>query len=115
MIDMKEVIKADREREAQAYHDHISLRMAVYTMHYIDLVLRMSKEDTVIRGIFVSEFLNEFHDLQSEGYSEFKMVTVRVTEDNRGITLSSPDKGAVIVVTEWMQRLAKKRGFTITL
>lgn len=115
--DFDTIIRAHRESEATAYREFVDLTQAIICEYKIDLCVRSeaSCEDSVARGRFISGLIGLYLDKRDAFWPDFLATEMDVSEDNRGVYLKAPNKGAIVGVVNTLKEYAKGTGFTFTL
>lgn len=111
------VIRSQRETESMAYREFIDLTQAIVCEYKLDMCIRSeaSCEDSVARGRFVSGLIGLYIDKRDASWPDFLATQMDVTEDNLGIYLKAPNKGAIVGVVNTFKKYAEGSGFTFTL
>lgn len=110
---MNNTIQGEREREARAYHEFISLAQAVTTRHTLNLIIFMDGEDSIKRWRFIQDVKEYYNIMYKNNHREFTGSEIEISYDNRSITVTSPDKGHCINMGYALRDFAKTKGFTI--
>lgn len=111
----KDVIRAERERESNAYREYMDVSAQIRTEHSLELTIRMDNEDSVKRGLFAVAILEYYSQMSENNHREFVGTLLEISYDNRGIYLMSTDKGHVINMFYALRNFGQTKGFTITL
>lgn len=105
-----------QEFEATAYREFIDLSQAIVTTYKLDLCVRSEGiEDSVKRGRFISGLIGLYKDKRDASWPDFLATGMNVTEDNRGVYLEAPNKGAIISVITALKKYSEGTGFTFSL
>lgn len=112
-----DVVRSQRETESMAYCEFIDLTQAIICEYKLDMCIRSeaSCEDGVARGHFMSGLIGLYIDKRNASWPDFLATQMDATEDNRGIYLKAPNKGALIGVVNTFKKYAEGTGFTFTL
>lgn len=112
-----DVVRSQREAESTAYREFIDLTQAIVCEYKLDLCVRSEEscEDSVARGRFISGLIGLYLDKRHDTWPDFLATEMDVSEDNRGLYLKAPNKGAIVGVVNTLKEYAKGTGFTFTL